>query len=255
MLSSPLLAPSPLNYTRMCFLVHCLKRLKSSQQWLSRQKADPYVEKAKVYNYRCRSAFKLIEMNEKANILSPGLSVIDLGASPGSWTQVAVQLTNADGADKTKPKGSVLAIDKLHIFPIQGATIINNLDFSTIEAHDKVVEALNGKQVDLVLSDMAPSATGVKELDKDRIIGLCYMAIRFSALVTKINGNLLFKVWDGKEVPILEMDLERFYNNIKILKPRASRSDSSEKFILARGFKGVQLPLRNGKIKEEIKNY
>ncbi|CAG9584772.1 unnamed protein product [Danaus chrysippus] len=233
------------NFSRMNFLLNCIKRLKSSQQWLSRQKADPYVEKAKMCNYRCRSAFKLIEMNEKANILHPGQSVIDLGASPGSWTQVAVQKTNADGADSSKPKGTVLAIDKLQIFPIEGATIMSNMDFSTIEAHDKVLKALNGKKVDLVLSDMAPSATGVRELDKDRIIGLCYMAIRFAALVTRIDGNLLFKVWDGKEVPILEMDLERFYKHIKIMKPNASRSDSSEKFILARGFKGIQKPIEN----------
>lgn len=124
---------------------------------------------------------------------------------------------------------------------------MSNMDFSTIEAHDKVVNVLNGKAVDIVLSDMAPSATGIREIDKDRILGLCYMAIRFAALVTRINGNLLFKVWDGKEVPILEMDLERFYKNIKILKPKASRSDSSEKFILARGFKGIQRPLENGR--------
>ncbi|CAH3901969.1 unnamed protein product [Pieris brassicae] len=231
----------------MCFLIKCLKRLKSSQQWLSRQRADPYVERAKISNYRCRSAFKLLEMNEKTNILHPGLTVVDLGASPGSWTQIAVQKTNADGADLTKPKGTVLSIDKLQIFPIPGATILSNMDFSTIEAHDKVVNILDGKLVDLVLSDMAPSATGIRELDKDRILGLCYMAIRFAALVTKIDGNLLFKVWDGKEVPILEMDLERFYKNIKILKPKASRSDSSEKFILARGFKGIQRPLQNGR--------
>lgn len=121
------------------------------------------------------------------------------------------------------------------------------MDFSTIEAHDKVVELLNGKKVDVVLSDMAPSATGVRELDKDRIIGLCYMAIRFAALVTKVDGIILFKVWDGKEVPILEMDLGRFYRSIKILKPLASRSESSEKFILARGFKGIQRPLQNGR--------
>ncbi|XP_022128802.2 rRNA methyltransferase 2, mitochondrial [Pieris rapae] len=236
-----------LNFSKMCFLIKCLKRLKSSQQWLSRQRADPYVEKAKINNYRCRSAFKLLEMNEKTNILHPGLTVVDLGASPGSWTQVAVQKTNADGADSTKPKGTVLSIDKLQIFPIPGATILSNMDFSTIDAHDKVVNILDGKPVDLVLSDMAPSATGIRELDKDRILGLCYMAIRFAALVTKVDGNLLFKVWDGKEVPILEMDLERFYKNIKILKPKASRSDSSEKFILARGFKGIQRPLQNGR--------
>lgn len=246
MLNSSSITRQPLNYTRMCFLVNCLKRMKSSQQWLSRQRTDPYVEKAKIYNYRCRSAFKLLEMNEKANILRPGLTVIDLGASPGSWTQVAVQKTNADGADPAKPKGKVLSIDKLQIFPIEGATILSNMDFSTIEAHDKVVTALDGTKVDVVLSDMAPNATGVKELDKDRIIGLCYMAIRFAALVSKVDGNLLFKVWDGKEVPILEMDLSRFYKNIKIMKPNASRTESSEKFILARGFKGIQRPLANG---------
>lgn len=240
-------APKPLTYTKMCFLVNGLKRFKSSQQWLSRQKSDPYVEKAKIYNYRCRSAFKLLEMNDKTNILTPGLTVIDLGASPGSWTQVAVQKTNSDGADPTQPKGRVLAIDKLQIFPIEGASIMSNMDFSTIDAHDKVIAALDGTKVDVVLSDMAPSATGVKELDKDRIIGLCYMAIRFAALVSKVDGNLLFKVWDGKEVPILEMDLQRFYKNIKIMKPMASRSESSEKFILARGFRGIQRPLRNGR--------
>ncbi|XP_049869290.1 rRNA methyltransferase 2, mitochondrial [Pectinophora gossypiella] len=246
MITSRLFAQENLNFTRMCFLVNCLKRLKTSQQWLSRQKADPYVEKAKIYNYRCRSAFKLLEMNDKTNILVPGLTVVDLGAAPGSWTQVAVQKTNADGADPKKPKGTVISIDKLQIFPIEGATIMNNMDFSTTDAHDKVIAALGGTKVDVVLSDMAPSATGVRELDKDRILGLCYMAIRFAALVTKIDGNLLFKVWDGKEVPILEMDLERFYKSIKILKPKASRSESSEKFILAKGFKGVQRPLQHG---------
>lgn len=135
----------------------------------------------------------------------------------------------------------------MFFFSFQGATIFNNMDFNTIEAHDKIVAVLGDKKVDVVLSDMAPSATGVKELDKDRIIGLGYMALRFAALVTKIDGNLLFKVWDGKEVPILEMDLNRFYKSIKILKPKASRSDSSEKFILARGFKGIQRPLQNGR--------
>lgn len=140
----------------------------------------------------------------------------------------------------------ILKTNNLQIF-IQGATIVNHMDFSTTEAHDKVVELLNGKKVDVVLSDMAPSATGIGELDKDRIIGLCYMAIRFAALVTKVNGNLLFKVWDGKEVPVLEIDLERFYRSIKILKPQASRSESSEKFILAKGFKGIERPLQKGR--------
>lgn len=128
---------------------------------------------------------------------------------------------------------------------------MSNMDFTTTEAHSKVVDALDGTKVDLVLSDMAPSASGVKELDKDRIIGLCYNAIRFAALVNKIDGSLLFKVWDCKEVSMLGMDLEKFYKNIKILKPLASRSESSEKFILARGFRGIQRPLRNGQFSWE----
>ncbi|XP_026324697.1 rRNA methyltransferase 2, mitochondrial [Hyposmocoma kahamanoa] len=226
-------------------LTYCLKRFKSSSQWLRRQEADPYVEKAKIYNYRCRSAFKLLEINNETNILQPGMKVIDLGAAPGSWTQVAVQKVNANGCLPYKPQGSVISIDKLQIFPIQGATVMSNLDFSTIEAHDKVIAALNGKQVDLVLSDMAPSATGIRELDKDRIIALCYMALRFAALVSKKDASLLFKVWDGKEVPVLETDLARFYNTIKIIKPNASRSESSEKYFLAKGFRGIQRPLEN----------
>ncbi|GBP35685.1 rRNA methyltransferase 2, mitochondrial [Eumeta japonica] len=159
----------PFTYENPLSLI-VIKRHKTSQEWLSRQMTDPYVEKAKKMNYRCRSAFKLIEMNEKTNILSPGITVVDLGASPGSWTQVAVQKTNANGSNPKKPKGTVLSIDKLQMIPVEGATIFNNMDFSTIEAHDKVIAALNGKKVDLVLSDMAPSATGVKEIDKDRII-------------------------------------------------------------------------------------
>ncbi|CAG9137329.1 hypothetical protein JYU34_012350 [Plutella xylostella] len=240
-------AQNNLNFTRMCFLVNCLKRFKSSQEWLTRQKADPYVEKAKFYNYRCRSAFKLIEINEKTKLLQPGQTVVDLGAAPGSWTQVAVAETNAAGADPARPRGAVLAVDKLQIFPIEGASIMSNIDLSTAEAADRVAAALGGRGVDVVLSDMAPSATGVRELDKDRIIGLCYMALRFAALVSKVNGSFLFKVWDGKEVPMLQMDLERFYERTKVLKPQASRSESSEKFILARGFKGIQRPLQNGR--------
>lgn len=123
---------------------------------------------------------------------------------------------------------------------------MSNLDFTTTEAHDRVITALKGRKVDLVLSDMAPSATGIRELDKDRIIALCYMALRFAALVSRKDASLLFKVWDGKEVPVLETDLARFYNSIKIMKPNASRSESSEKFFLCKGFKGIQKPLENG---------
>lgn len=118
---------------------------------------------------------------------------------------------------------------------------MSNMDFSTVDAHNRVITALNGRKVDLILSDMAPSATGVRELDKDIILGLNYMCLRFAALVTKVGGSFLFKVWDGREVPVLLKDLEKFYTKQKIIKPQASRSESSEKFILAKGFRGVEL--------------
>lgn len=123
---------------------------------------------------------------------------------------------------------------------------MSNIDFSTVDAQSKVVSALNGRKVDVVLSEMFPEPSGVRGIDKDRLLGLNYMALRFAALVSKIDGSLLFKIWECKEIPVLIMDLERFYDRIEVKQPQASRSDSSEKFILALGYKGVQRPLAGG---------
>ncbi|XP_077288922.1 mitochondrial rRNA methyltransferase 2 [Arctopsyche grandis] len=212
----------------------------SSNDWLQRQLTDPYVEKAKIQNYRCRSAFKLLEMNEKGNFLQPGQVVVDIGAAPGSWTQVAVQKVNSNKSELHKPVGKVFAIDRQQIFPIEGATILSNLDFESEETQTKLKEALGDHKVNVVLSDMAPNASGVKAIDQDKIISLCYKAFRFAAQVSTKNACLLVKVWDGVEVPILELDLGRFYKGVKIYKPPSSRSDSSEKFLFASGFKGLQ---------------
>lgn len=215
-------------------------RKPSSQRWLTRQLQDPYVEKAKQEHYRCRSAFKLLEINERFNILTPGLIVVDCGAAPGSWTQVVVKLTNSIGKQEGKPIGSVFAIDRLPIHPIEGANILGNVDFTTTVAQDKLRELLNGKLVDVVLTDMAPNATGVRSIDHDQIIDLAYSALQFALKISVVDGTFVAKLWDGGKSPQFEKDVGRFYKTLKIVRPAATRDESTEKFILARGFKGLK---------------
>ncbi|EDS30738.1 ribosomal RNA large subunit methyltransferase J [Culex quinquefasciatus] len=213
---------------------------KSSQEWLTRQLNDPFVERAKMANYRCRSAFKLLEIDQKYNIIKPGFTVIDCGAAPGSWSQIAVKQSNADGAAPGKPKGTVIGVDLLQIYPIAHATTLGNTDFTRTESQDKIRSLLGEKRIDCVLSDMAPNATGVRSLDQENIITLCYSVLRFAILMSSPNASLLMKVWDNGEVPALEKNIQRYYQQVKRIKPRASRADSAENFVLARGFVGVE---------------
>ncbi|KAH8273134.1 hypothetical protein KR018_006231 [Drosophila ironensis] len=214
-------------------------RGKSSQEWLTRQLADPYVEKARMMNYRCRSAFKLMEIDDKYGILRPGDTVLDCGAAPGSWTQVAVERTNANGKQERNPQGSVFSIDLLHFHAVPGATIFGGMDFTSSVAQQRLRESLAGRQVNCVLSDMAPNATGVRMLDQESITGLCYEVLRFALAMSAPQAHLVVKVWDNGDVPKLERDMLRFYEKVKRVKPRASRGDSSEHFLVARGFKGT----------------
>lgn len=202
---------------------------------------DPYVEKAKQHNYRCRSAFKLLEMNDKFDILKPGSTVVDLGAAPGSWTQIAARLVNADGNMCDEQMGKVIGIDKLPIHPVTGAALYGNLDFTTDAAQQLLTEALEGKIVDLVMSDMAPNASGVKALDHENIIKLAYMALKFAIQMSGYEAAFVVKIWDGALAPQLETDIRRYYKHVKIVRPQATRDESSEKFILARQFKGLQV--------------
>ncbi|XP_015112365.1 rRNA methyltransferase 2, mitochondrial [Diachasma alloeum] len=212
----------------------------SSQRWLVRQIQDPYVEKARQENYRCRSAFKLLEINQRFNVLTPGLTVVDCGAAPGSWTQVAVKATNSHGKDENKRIGKVYAIDRNPIHAVEGATILGNLDFTSAKAQKLLLEALNGDKVDVVLSDMAPNASGVRDIDHELITELAYSALKFSVQVSNTEGTFIVKMWDGGRAPQFERDTERFYKSVKIVRPAATRDESTEKFILARGFKGLK---------------
>ncbi|KAB0801726.1 hypothetical protein PPYR_03912 [Photinus pyralis] len=212
----------------------------SSTKWVTRQLKDPYVEKAKILNYRCRSAFKLLEIDDSQHILTPGHVVVDCGAAPGSWTQVAVQRVNADLSTPHKPIGVVIAVDKQQIHPIPGAVVFGNCDLLSKATQDKVQNALHGKQADAVISDMAPSATGVKEMDDENILTLCYTVLRFAVLVSKIDASLLMKMWQSGFTSKLQKDMERFYDKVKIIKPISSRSDSAEIFLLGKHFKGIK---------------
>lgn len=213
---------------------------KSSQEWLTRQLNDPYVEKAKMMNYRCRSAFKLLEIDDKHKILKPGDVVLDCGAAPGSWSQIASHKSNANGAKENLPKGQVVSIDLLHFAPIPGVKIFGGMDFSKPESQEKLKEALNGRAVNCVLSDMAPNSTGVRVLDQEQITNLCYSVLRFAILMSSEGAHLVVKFWDNAEIQSLEKDMLKFYENVRRIKPKSSRADSAECFLLAKNFKGLE---------------
>ena len=211
----------------------------SSQLWLERQLRDPYVEKAKQEKYRCRSAFKLLEINERFKILNPGLTVVDCGAAPGSWTQVATNLTNANGK-KEGPVGRVYAVDKLPFYPVEGATVLGNMDFTNIKTQETLNKLLQGDKVDVVLSDMAPNASGIREIDHDNIMLLAYAALRFALQISKAQSTFVVKIWDGGKMQQFEQNLLKFYSSVRAIRPDATRNESTEIFLLARRFKGLK---------------
>jgi 23S rRNA (uridine2552-2'-O)-methyltransferase len=194
-------------------------------------------------NYRCRSSFKLVEINDKHKFLKPGGVVVDVGCAPGSWSQICVKAVNSDGADKEKPKGVVIGIDKLQIYPIEGATFLGNTDFTTPKAQEKVKSLLDGRLVNCVLSDMAPNATGIRSLDQDGIMELVFSVLKFAEQVSAPGAILLVKIWENGDRHKFEKAVHELYEYCKVIKPNASRSDSAETFIIAKGFKKSQSQL------------
>jgi 23S rRNA (uridine2552-2'-O)-methyltransferase len=203
----------------------------SSKLWLERQLNDPYVARAKRDGLRSRAAYKLSEIDDKHKLLRPGMKVVDLGAAPGGWSQIAAQRVGAG-----KGKGRVVAIDLLEIEPIAGVDILL-MDFLAPEAPDRLKEALAG-QADVVFSDMASNATGHRKTDQIRIMALVETAAAFAAEVLKPGGVFLAKVLQGGTEGGLLTILKRDFATVKHIKPAASRSDSSELYLLAIGFRG-----------------
>lgn len=208
------------------------KRTASSQRWLERQLNDPYVAAAKREGWRSRAAFKLIEIDDKYKLLKPGHRVVDLGAAPGGWTQVAaLRVKSVEG------RGQVIGIDYLPVDTIAGATILE-LDFLDEDAPDKLKALLRDGGADVVLSDMAAPTTGHASTDHLRIIALAEVAAQFAAEVLAPGGAFLAKVFQGgTERTLLDM-LKRDFAIVRHVKPKASRSDSAELYVLATGFRG-----------------
>lgn len=203
-------------------------RSTASQLWLTRQLNDPYVRAAKERGLRSRAAFKLLEMEEKLHLLKPGKRIVDLGAAPGGWTQVAVQAVG--------PKGQVVAIDILPMDPVPGATVLQG-DFTEQEAEDRTIAAMGGK-ADVVLSDMAPNTTGHQATDHLRIMGLAEIALDFARRVLAPGGAFIAKVFQGGTEKEMLGTLKRDFAVVRHMKPPASRKDSAELYVVATGFRG-----------------
>lgn len=208
----------------------------SSTRWLERQLNDPYVVRAKREGYRGRAAFKILELDEKYRFLVPGARVVDLGCAPGGWCQVAVERVNALGQKSGKRRGTVLGVDLQEVEPIAGAEI-HQLDFLSEEA-DELVKGWLGGEADVVMSDMAAAASGHKQTDHIRIVALCEAAADFAHDVLAPGGTFVAKVLAGGAEATLQARLKRDFEKVVNVKPPASRSDSSEKFVVATGFRG-----------------
>ena len=211
-------------------------RRASSTRWLQRQLNDPYVQRAKREGYRGRAAFKLIEINEKYNFLLPGRNIIDLGSAPGGWLQVAVDKVNSTGKIKNAKIGRIIGCDLKEIEPILGAEAYI-LDFLDGDSPKKIV-AIAGGSVDVVMSDMAASSTGHKQTDHLRVIAMCEAAAYLAFDVLEIGGTFVAKVLAGGAEGNLQVLLKQTFEKVSHFKPKSSRADSSEKFVIATGFRG-----------------
>jgi 23S rRNA (uridine2552-2'-O)-methyltransferase len=211
------------------------KRKLSSKLWLERQLNDPYVAQAKREGYRSRAAYKLIEIDDKYHLLKPGMTVVDLGAAPGGWSQIAAKRVGAaDG------KGKVVAIDLLEMPEIPGVSFAQ-LDFLEEDAPEKLLAMLGGR-ADVVLSDMAANTTGHRKTDQLRIVGLVEAAAAFACEVLKPGGAFVAKVFQSGADAELLAQLKRDFSSVRHVKPASSRQDSSERYVLAMGFRGSKPP-------------
>ena len=208
----------------------------SSTLWLERQLNDPYVLRAKKEGYRGRAAFKILELDDKYRFLVPGARVVDLGCAPGGWCQVAVARVNALAEKQGKKVGTVLGVDLQEVAPIAGAQI-HQLDFLAEGAEQQVKDWLGG-QADVVMSDMAAASSGHQGTDHIRIIALCDAAAEFAFDVLSEGGTFVAKVLAGGAEIELQTKLKQNFTKVANVKPPASRADSSEKFVVATGFRG-----------------
>ena len=205
-------------------------RSKSSQRWLQRHVADPFVRRACEAGYRSRAAFKLLEIDARERLLRPGAKVVDLGAAPGGWSQVA--------AGRVKPGGLVVAVDLLEIAPISGVTVLRG-DFCDPAVEETIVATLAGAKADVVLSDLSPNLSGIASADQARAAELLRSAIGFCRRQLKPGGAFLAKVFQGEEFETVLAALKAAFREVRTRKPAASRGESRETYLFARGLRGL----------------
>jgi 23S rRNA (uridine2552-2'-O)-methyltransferase len=224
---------------RLRVTVKSAGRLKlSSKLWLERQLNDPYVLQAKRDGLRSRAAYKLIEIDDKYHILKRGAAVVDLGAAPGGWSQIAAKRVGAP------ERGKVVAIDLLEMGELPGVDFAQ-MDFLADDAPDKLMAMMGGK-ADVVMSDMAANTTGHRKTDQLRILGLVEGAAAFAADVLNPGGTFVAKVFQSGADATLMAQLKRDFTTVKHVKPASSRADSSERYVLAMGFRGQSSAARDG---------
>ena len=201
-----------------------MSRSKSSKQWLRDHFNDAYVKKSKYEGYRSRASYKLLEIQRKDNFIKPGMTVVDLGAAPGGWSQVAAELVG--------DKGRVIASDILPMDIIANVEFVQ-VNFTEQGVLDKLVDQLCGSQVDLVISDMAPNMSGMKGIDQPQAMNLAELALDMSRSVLKPGANFLVKVFQGEGFESFRQELRETFRTVKTRKPAASRTKSSEIYLLA----------------------
>lgn len=206
-----------------------MARSKTSGRWLREHFDDEYVKKAQKEGYRSRAVYKLLEIQDKDRILRPGMTVVDLGAAPGGWSQVAAELVGDNGR--------VVALDILPMDALAGVSFIQG-DFREDEPLQALLELLAGRPVDLVMSDMAPNISGMKSVDQPRGIYLVELAIDFARQVLRPGGDLLVKVFQGEGFDEVLKQFRASFDKVVVRKPKASRPRSREVYLLGRGYKG-----------------
>lgn len=205
-----------------------MKRSKSSRAWLSRHFSDPYVKKAQQEGWRSRAAFKLLELHAKDKIVQSGMTVVDLGAAPGGWSQVVAQLL--------KGKGNVVALDILPMDALEGVTFLQG-DFREEAVFTEFLGLLKGELVDVVLSDMAPNMSGQKAVDQPRVMYLAELALDFALKTLKPSGRFLVKIFQGEGFDEYLKNLRHYFQKVTIRKPDSSRDESREVYLVCQGLK------------------
>lgn len=205
-----------------------MKRSKSSDRWIKEHENDIYVQKARELGYRSRATFKLIELQDKYKLIKPGMNVVDLGAAPGGWSEVAVKWVGK--------KGKVIALDILPMEPIDDVTIIQG-DFREDAVLEQLLDVTNGRAIDLVMSDIAPNISGNKTIDQPRSMYLVELALDFAKQKLVQGGSFVCKAFQGEGFDEWLVDIRDVFKKVSIRKPDASRARSAEVYIVAEGFK------------------